>query len=300
MNTYKKTASTPSLILDKEKLLDIESELKKPWDELRASLIEKIYEKSKKHNDEIDRKNYSFVFGTDDSISKSKINKKQLEELISNEEIINKELSYPQRAPRITYRNEGKQIEVASINELYEHTLSSQFKELEITVYGPDSKVITLSLSSLVGFFNSFTSANTLMVSSNDEAWTNFASERILAILRKFESARGILNNWLIEVCFYLVLPICTAYVTGRLLQFSFNHIQFTSDFRFFLTILTYFFVFFFSMFRIYDELYENLVGGTVLSDQISVKIKFWLATGWTVTLGVLSTVLWEIFKSIL
>ncbi len=300
MNTYKKTTTVPSLKLDKTKLFDIEKELRKPWDELYASLIEKINEKVKKHNSEIKGKKYSFVFGTDDTVSKSKISKRQQEELITNVDLINKELSYPQRTPSITYRNKGKQIVVTSVNELYEHTLNSQFKELEFVVYGPNSKVITLTLTSYVGVLNSFGSGNTLTVSSNDEAWTNLASERILAILKRFESPGEVFNNWFVKIFFYLILPMSTVYVVSLLLQYLFNYMQLVGDFKFFLSVLIHFFVFVFSIFRIYDELFESLVGGAVLSDQVSNKTKFWLATGWALVLGVISTILWETINSIL
>ncbi len=259
----------------------------------------KIKEKVKKHNNDIKEKGYSFVFGTEIMISKSKITQKQLEELISNEEILNKELSYPQHTPKITFRNNEKQIEVSSVNELYEYTFSSEFKEIEFAVCGSDSKVINLSLSSDVSVFTSWPSANTLTISSSDEAWTNLTSERIIAKLKKYESSREIFNNWLVKTIFYLILPIGTVYIFSRLLVLVFNYTSLLDEFSLFLSILTNLFVFFFSMVGIYDNLFQHLVGGTLLQDQISNKHKFWITVGWTLTLGVLSTIVWEVIRSI-
>lgn len=299
MNIYKRDRSLPPLILDKDVLLKIEKEVTKPWEELKKSTTESLKKKFAEHNREVTSKGYSYKVSTDTDISKKLFPVEEIETESKNENRIAEELKYPLRSPKITYIDSNKELEVPDINTLYDHNLEYRFNKLEIIVYGKDSKTIDLSFSSSSGFLNSIPGQNKLKVSSSDEAWSMGTIERVYEMLRKNESPRAYLNNPIIKVFFLLVFPILTVYVFSKLFYFATYFIRMEKDFSSWLTILIYFIIFFGS-FKIYDDLFSDLIPGAVLDDEISTKLRSVNFMGLTLILGVLGTLIWEVIRNIL
>ena len=296
MNTYTQNKSIKPLVLNKEVLLAIEREIIKPWDELKESISESIKEKINLHNKEVKATGYSFKISTNDEISRKIIPKVKIEEMSRDDEFVEKELRYPIRKPKISYKDAVKEIECPNVVELYEHNLQYRFKTLIFTIYGDKSKVIELSFSSYIGLLNSVSEPNYLEVSSSDEAWTMLVSERIAGILKKYEPARNILDNILTRLFFFLVMPILTVYVFSKILGFILPHILASEEFRIWISILLYFLVFLFSI-KLYDDIFDLIFPGSVLDDQLPNKNKSLLFIGSTLILGVLSIIIWEVIK---
>jgi hypothetical protein len=294
MHLFKKTKNVPPLILTKDILLKIEAEITKPWEELRENIMEKNAKKYREHNLEIAEKGYSYKISTDSNISKKTYTDEEIHNESRKQETIEKELSYPLRAPVIKYKDSEKEIEVTSINELYDYNLHYKFESLEYTVYGKDAKVIDIKFTSENSFLNSSPSQNELKVSSADESWTIATTERIYELLKKNESPGSLFNNALTKIVFLLALPIITVYLFGQIFWWLISLTNTESFFANWLAILIYMFVFFYSFIK-YDDIYNQILPGTILEDEVPNRVRFTNKTGWVLLLGVISTIIYEI-----
>lgn len=296
MNTYTKEKKLKPIVLNKQVLLDIEEEITKPWKELKASVSKSIEEKISIHNREVKTKGYSFKLSTDNEVSKKIIPKEKIEEMSKDDKSIEKELVYPIRKPEISYKDNAMEMKCPNVIELYNHNLQHRFQKLIFTVYGNNSKVIELSFSSNIGLLNSVSNSNLLKVSSSDEAWTMLVIERIVGLIKRHESARSVFDNIWVKLFFFLILPILTVYAFSKALGVILPPTLIDGEFRLWLYILSYFLVFFFSI-KMYDDLFEQIVLGSTLDDQLSNKNKVWYFTGISLTLGVVGTVIWDVIK---